>query len=702
LQPAVTSLIGRDTELAEVEAALRAHRFVTLTGMGGVVKTRLAFEVATRLADEFPDSVWVFELATVSDPAAVPDAVAAVLGITQQPGKSMRESVAAALEGRVRFLVFDNCEHVLHAAADLVEAIRRQSETVRILATSREGLRLTDEQQWPVPSLDIAAAVDLFVERAHSVAPRVSISETDAVVDICTRLDGIPLAIELAASRMASMTATDVRDRLDHRFKLLVGSRRDLERHQTLRHAVQWSYDLLDEEEKALLERCSVFAGAFDLQSACEVAGFDDSDEYAVLNLLDALVRKSLLVVDRSADRTRFSMLETIRQFADERLAARGDANDARTAHARYFAAREDDIMALWDGARQREAHDWFTTELANLRIAFRWAADHNDLDTAATIATYSAFLGLFVENFKPVTWAEELIELACADEHPRLAFLYAIAALCYFAGRIEEGVRYIDASQVAMRSGRGEVPYGILADLGGAYLAIGQPDRWVDLCRTQLGHGRETDPLNRASLVLALTVAGSPDEATAAATGLIEAAEATRNPYVLSYALNAYGYAWRDADPVGALEAMRRGLRIAQDSGVRANESILAMTLGALEANHGDPIAALDCATLAIRNYHDSGNVAVIRVPLANLAVLLDRLGRYESAATMAGFSFGPMTAVTLPDLGTAIAHLREVLGDETYASLARKGELMTTSAMVTYAYDQIEQARAELEQIR
>jgi class 3 adenylate cyclase len=241
LQPAVTSLIGRDAELAEVEAAVRAHRIVTLTGMGGVGKTRLALEVATRLADEFPDGVWVFELAAVSDPAAVPDAVAAVLGITQQPGKSMRESVAAALEGRVRLLVFDNCEHVLDAAADLVEAIRRQSETVRILATSREGLRLADEQQWPVPSLDLAAAVDLFVERAHSVAPRASIAETDAVMEICTRLDGIPLAIELAASRMASMTATDVRDRLDHRFKLLVGSRRDLERHQTLRHAVQWS-----------------------------------------------------------------------------------------------------------------------------------------------------------------------------------------------------------------------------------------------------------------------------------------------------------------------------------------------------------------------------------------------------------------------------------------------------------------------------
>jgi predicted ATPase len=263
---------------------------------------------------------------------------------------------------------------------------------VRILATSREGLRLADEQQWPVPSLDVAAAVDLFVERAHSVAPRVPLAETNAVVEICTRLDGIPLAIELAASRMASMTVTDVRDRLDHRFKLLVGSRRDLERHQTLRHAVQWSYELLDEAEKALLERCSVFAGGFDLQSACAVGGFADSDDYAVLDLLDALVRKSLLVVDRSADRTRFSMLETIRQFADERLAARGDANDVRTAHARYFAGCEDDVVALWDGPGQREAYSWFARELPNLRTAFRWAADHNDLDVAATIATLAGF----------------------------------------------------------------------------------------------------------------------------------------------------------------------------------------------------------------------------------------------------------------------------------------------------------------------
>ena len=349
-----------------LRAAVRSHRLVTLTGVGGVGKTRLALEVAAQLRDEFPDGVWVFELAAVTDPAAVPDAVAAVLGINQQPGKTVSESVAAALEGRVRLLVIDNCEHVLDAAADLIEAILAHSATVRFLPQAAKDSASPEEQVRPVRSLDAAAgigsaAVTLFVERAQGIASGFSMvdgGEATAVTEICQRLDGIPLAIELAASRMASMTAGEMRDRLDHRFRLLVGSRRGLERHHTLRHAVAWSYDLLDDIEKTVLERCSVFAGGFDLQSACAVAGSDDLDEYAVLEVLDALVRKSLLVADRSSGRTRFSMLETIRQFAEEQLVAGGEATEVRTAHARYFAGRETDIMALWDSpAATRGVH---------------------------------------------------------------------------------------------------------------------------------------------------------------------------------------------------------------------------------------------------------------------------------------------------------------------------------------------------------
>jgi predicted ATPase/class 3 adenylate cyclase len=708
LRPPTTSFIGRESEVAELQAVMKAHRLVTLTGVGGVGKTRLAVEVASRLADEYPDGVWFFELAAVADPAAIPDAVAAVLGITQQPGKTVSESVAAALEGRVRLLVIDNCEHVLSAAADLIEAVLAHSETVKILVTSREGLGVADEQLWPVPSLDVGAGVDsaavnLFVERAHSVAPRFSMAtpdEAEAVVEICARLDGIPLAIELAASRMASMTASEVRDRLDQRFRLLVGSRRGLERHHTLRHAVAWSYDLLEDTEKTVLERSSVFAGGFDLQSACTVAGSDDLDEYAILDVLDALVRKSLLIADRSVGRTRFSMLETIRQFAEEQLVACGEASEIRAAHSRYFARRETDILALWDSPRQRTAYDWFTVELANLRAAFRWAADHGDLDVAAPIATYGALLGACVNNYEPSAWAEELIESARAVDHPRLGFLYVMGSACWWPGRIEAAVGYADAGQLVIGSGRyEEVPFGGEAALGTAYGVIGQPERWVEWCRTLLARGRDTYGITKIYLVYALALAGCGEEARAAATGLIDAAEATHNPYVLSLALYFHGFAFRDADPDGALDTARRGLVIAQDSGNRYLETLLAGVLCYLEAEHGDPLAALDYVTLTIGNFHDAGNTTGVRAGLSILAALFDRLGRHEPAATIAGFAVSPLTAVA--EFNTAIAHLRDVLGDQTYESLARKGETMTTAAMVTYAYDQIDQARTELEAV-
>ena len=707
LRPQASRLIGREAELVEVEAALRGHRLVTLTGVGGVGKTRLALELAAQVADKFSDGVWVFELASVGDPGAVPDAVASVLGITQQPGKSVSDSIAAALEGRVRLLVFDNCEHVLNAAADLIEAIFAQSATVKILATSREGLGVVDEQVWPVPSLDVRAGIDsaavtLFVERACSVAPRFSLTgadEASAVVEICERLDGIPLAIELAASRMASMTVSEVADRLDQRFRLLVGSRRGLERHQTLRHAVAWSYDLLDDTEKTGLDRCSVFAGGFDLQSACAVAGSDDLDEYDILNQLDALVRKSLLVADRSAGRTRFSMLETIRQFAEEQLAATGKAAEARTAHARYFAGREPDIVSLWDSPRQREAYDWFTAELANLRTAFRWAADRGDLDDAATIATYAAFLGICIDNYEPIAWAEELIEPARAVDHPRLAYLYVIGSRCFRSGRVDAAVRYCDAGKSVLESGRGEVPFGIEGLLALAYVVAAQLELAAEWCRNRVQSGRDTHTVSRIGLIISLSVAQSHEDAIAATTGLIEAAEATGNPWALSYALLAFGAAFEHADPVGALQAGRRGLQVAEDSGSRGNRTHLATLVARIEAEYGDTLHALHYIAVAIHNYHDSGNPTGMRAPMATLTTVLDRMARYEPAATIAGFASTPFTVATYPELLTTTAHLRTALGDQAYESLARKGETTSTAEIATYAYDQIDQARAELE---
>ena len=263
-------------------------------------------------------------------------------------------------------------------------------------------------------------AVDAVRRARHAVAPGHPLREDrDAIVEICRRLDGIPLALELAASRMPSMTVTECGTGSMTGSGCSSGRAGAATRHHTLRHAVQWSYDLLDDAEKTIARTCSVFAGGFDLAAADAVTA--TGDEVATLRPADALVRKSLLVADRSSSRTRYSMLETIRQFGEEQLETSGADDRCPRAHACYFAGLENEVLARWDGPRQREAYEWFTDELANLRAAFRWAADSGDLDTAATIAVYAAFLGGWIEQHEPIAWAEALIDTARAVDHQRL-----------------------------------------------------------------------------------------------------------------------------------------------------------------------------------------------------------------------------------------------------------------------------------------
>jgi predicted ATPase len=702
LRPRNTTFVGRVSELAEVEEMLKTNRLVTLTGVGGVGKTRLATEVGWRLADEFGDGVWMIELAAVKDAAAVADAVATALGISQQPGMSVTASVASALAGRSRLLIFDNCEHVLDGAAEIIEAVLSRSRTVRILATSREGLRIEEEQLCPVASLDThggmtSSAASLFVERAHALTRGVALTPESAVIDICKRLDGIPLAIELAASRLLSMSVADIRDHLDDRFRLLVGSRRGLARHQTLRHAVQWSYDLLSEPEKSLLATCSVFANGFDLNALCAVSG--SNDELATLDLLDSLVRKSLLTVNRIPSRTRYSMLETIRQFAEERLVASGRAANVHTAHARYFAGRESDIFALWDSPRQRETHSWLAAEFANLRAAFRWAADHDDLDTAATIAYYAGFVGFWGEQHEPIRWAEELVEPARAVQHPRLGQLYTMAALCYTAGRIEDAVAYGAAGRAVVRSGEFfEVHPEMEASLGGSSMATGEPQIFVDWCRDVIARRSPVPVHAQGCLALALKFAGADEEARVVSEDLVAAAETIRSPNLSAFVLFAYGMANRDNDPVRVYEVIRAGLPIAQASGSRQSEIGIAALLSYLATVHGDPIDAIDYLTQAVRYYHDAGSYFLIRSPLAFLVLLFDRIGYHRQAATIAGFADTPWTRSTAAEINAAIGRLREVLGDETYERLAHTGRMMTAAEMVTYAFDQMAAARSEL----
>ena len=393
-------------------------------------------------------------------------------------------------------------------------------------------------------------------------------------------------------------------------------------------------------------------------------------------------------------------MLETIRQFAEEQLVAIGGADDARTAHARYFADREADVFALWDSPRQRDAYEWFTVELPNLRVAFRWAADQDDLDTAAAIASYAGYLGIWVEQYEPVGWAEDLINRARAVDHRRLPQLYVIAAECYATGRVGDSVGYAESGRLAIESGRfDEVPYEFEVALGATYATAGEPDQWVELCRNIIARGSGTHALARAFLAMALNFAGATDEAIATVEGLVATAEATDNPALLAYALLARGLAYRYVDAVIAYDAHRQGLTIAQDSGNRLIESHLAGSLAQLAAAHGEPEDAFDYLTLAIRHFYDAGSFSHLPVPLAILASVFDRLGHHEPAATISAFAATSLTRSGVPEITSTIGHLREVVGDGVYESLARTGQTMTSAEMAEYAFEQIDQARAGVE---
>ncbi len=391
-------------------------------------------------------------------------------------------------------------------------------------------------------------------------------------------------------------------------------------------------------------------------------------------------------------------MLETIRQFAEDQLVADGFAEAARDAHARFFAGLEADVVTLWNSPRQREAYDWFTSDLTNLRTAFRWAADRGDLDTAATIVE-CAFIGPLIEQYEPAAWAEELIEPAKAVDHRKLVALYIVASQCCWIGRTEDAISYSECGVQLIGDDRYDrFPLRCEATLGAPYISPGLPEQWQTVARTMLEQIEDSLGHTRASLIMALALGGAHDEAMALTDGLVEFAESTQNPFSLAQILVAVALAYRYADPHIALESLRRAQEVAHASGNRFIESHIAVTLAPLEAQHGAPDAALDYLGLAIRNYLDSGNIATLRSPLANLASLLCELGHYGPAATIAAFADDPLSRMAFSEITATIAHLREVLGDDRYETLARPGSAMTNAAMANYALEQIDLARAQL----
>ena len=415
-----TSFIGRDKESKELKRLLAGTHLMTLTGSGGCGKTRLSLQVAADSLERFADGVWFVELAPLSDPALLPRTTAMVLGLKEEPGKPIRQTLVEYLRDKRLLLLLDNCEHLLGASAQLADTLLRQCPQLTVLASSREALGIGGEQTYRVPSLSLpdpkqahtlasVAAFEsarLFTDRALLVRPDFEVTNRNASIlaSICSRLDGIPLAIELAAARVRFLSIEEIDRKLDQRFLLLTGgSRTALPRQQTLRSLIDWSYDLLHASEKLLLQRLSIFAGGWTLEAAEQICSGGEVEQQAAFDLLTSLADKSLVVVEQNHGHSRYRLLETVRQYAREKLLERGGGVAVRERHLHYFLALAEATAPKLLGAEQAEWLNRLEEEHDNLRAALEWslveAASQQDLRLCGALHRFWSTRGHLAEG---------------------------------------------------------------------------------------------------------------------------------------------------------------------------------------------------------------------------------------------------------------------------------------------------------------
>jgi non-specific serine/threonine protein kinase len=461
----LTSFVGRERERAEVARLLAETRLLTLTGVGGVGKTRLALEAARAALADYPDGTWLVELAALVDPALVPHTIAVALGVVEHPGRPLNETLAAWLAGKRLLIVLDNCEHLLDVCASLADALLRVAPGLAILATSREPLRIAGETAWPAPPLTLpdlqtlpslddlprSEAVRLFIDRATAARPdfRLTPENAVAVAQLCVRLDGLPLAIELAAARVRSLPPAELAARLGRRFQLLTGgSRAALPRHQTLRAALDWSYDLLAEDERRVLRRLSVFAGGATIAAAEAVCVGDGLAPADVLPLLLRLVERSLVLAEPAGDEARYRLLETVRQYAGERLEEAGEETTTRDRHAAWGLALAEQAEPALHTAEQLLWQARLDAEHDNLRAALAWSLDQ-DREAGLRLAgwpwPYWRGRRHYSEGRR---WLERLLDRTRAPTRWRAKALLGVGQLAFEQGdsitahaRLDEGL---------------------------------------------------------------------------------------------------------------------------------------------------------------------------------------------------------------------------------------------------------------------
>ena len=416
----LSSFIGRQTEMKGIREALADNRLVTLTGAGGAGKTRLAIQVAATVATEFADGVWYVDLAPITDPDVVPVTVARALGLPDQPGQPTMDVLLRFIRDRQMLILLDNCEHLLDASAELIIGLLAACPALTLLATSREPIGVTGEVSWRVPSLSLAdEAIELFSDRARRTKPefRVTAENTETVTEICRRLDGLPLAIELAAARVRALSPAEILDSLHDRFRLLTGGARTaVRRQQTLRASVDWSHALLSEPEQVLFRRLAVFLGGFDLDAAQAVAGGGDVERYQVLDQLTLLVDKSLVVADDSRMAPATGCWKPCVSTRRKSSASRAKATTCGPAIA-TTTPRWPALLDAPTAADYERRIDWAETEIDNLRAAFAWSRENSDTELALTLASSLQPLWLTRGRIQEgLNW----LGAALADETPK------------------------------------------------------------------------------------------------------------------------------------------------------------------------------------------------------------------------------------------------------------------------------------------
>jgi predicted ATPase/class 3 adenylate cyclase/DNA-binding CsgD family transcriptional regulator len=566
----LTSFVGRDAELTKLRELLAENRVLTLTGAGGVGKTRLAVQVAVQVAGEFGDGVWYVDLAPITDPELVPVTVARALGLPDQPGRSTMDSVLRFVRDRQMLVVLDNCEHLLDASAELVVAVLSGAASLTLLATSREAIGIAGEVSWRVPSLSLdGEALELFTDRARHARPDFTLTDDNAatVGEICARLDGVPLAIELAAARVRALSLGEILDSLHDRFRLLTGGARTaVRRQQTLRASVDWSHALLTEPERVLFRRLAVHLGGFDLDAAQSVAGGGDLERFQVLDQLTLLVDKSLVVADDSKGRTRYRLLETVRQYALEKLGESGEADAVRSRHRDHYTA----MAALLDapaGGDYEQRIEQANIEIDNLRAAFGWSRENYDIEHALALAS----------SLQPLWQAR---------------------------GRVREGRTWFDTALADLDAQHLEVAPAVRARVFSdkAFLdaQLAGVAASTDQAQQALAIARDLD--DPALLARALTTCGfvadqgyNFEVAQASFTEAIGLARAVDDRWRLSQilALQAVG-AHTAGDPLGVRAAAKEGRDLADAIGDRLNSRVCRFCLGSAQMMSGDLAGAV------------------------------------------------------------------------------------------------------------